>query len=402
MSNNIEEIVKKSANELSLEEIQILLDLAKSVYDEIPEQFHFDNIVKRILSNVPDGMDKRIGSIIYDAIAPCSAELANMYIQIQIYKDQTFVKTAKGKNLDKIGEQYTIPRLKATKARRIAEFIDENDNLVNLPIGNRFSVPSSNATITYKIVAQTSQTGHAIIECEQEGTIGNEYSGALLPLFTTNLKSATIIGTQQPARNEESDEDYSNRIIDKLNAKPFGGNIRAYKDYVEAISGTSEPKVFPVWDGGGTVKISVLDSQYNAISNEFISQIKEELDPTDYTGQGIGIAPIGHQVTVVTPTEYTINITGDITLETGVTLGSVQSLIEQNIENYLYNIRKTWVDDDKSYIYINRIIAAILEVEGVSNIDNVQINGSSSNITLNQNEYYQYIPVLGTVVLDEQ
>ena len=400
--SNIEDIITKSVDELTTEDITALLNLAKSVYSEIPEQYHYDNIVRRILDNIPDSMDKRVGSIIYDAIAPCSAELANMYIEIQIYKDQTYIKTAKGENLDKQGEQYTIPRLVETKAQRIAEFIDSNDNLVNLPVGSRFSVPSSNATITYKIVQQTT-TGHAIIECEQYGTIGNEYSGALLPLFTTdNLKSATIIGTQQPARDNETDEDYSERIIDKLNAKPFGGNIRAYKDYIESISGTSEPKVFPVWNGGGTVKISVLDSEYNAITSDFIDYIKELIDPEDYTGQGIGLAPIGHQVTVVTPTETTINITGNITLEEGVTLGSIETEIEENIENYLYGLRKTWVDDDTTYVYINRIIAAILEVDGVLNVDTVKINNSTNNVILVQDEINQYIPVLGTVVLNEQ
>lgn len=400
--SNMEDIINKSIDELTTDDIQALLNLAKSVYDEIPEQYHFDNIVKRVLSSVPDGMDKRIGAIIYDAITPCCAELANMYIQIQIYKDQTYVKSAKGKNLDDIGYQYSIPRLVASKAQRIAEFIDTNDNLINLPINSRFSVPSSNATITYKIIQQTT-TGHAIIECEQTGTIGNEYSGALLPLFTIdNLKSATIIGTQQPARDDETDEEYQDRIIDKLNTKPFGGNIRAYKDYIESISGTSEPKVFPAWNGGGTVKISVLDSEYNAISEDFIDYIKELIDPEEYTGQGIGMAPIGHVVTVVTPTEVEINITGDITLEPDVTIGSVQTLIEENIESYLYGLRKTWVNDNVTYVYINRVIASILEVEGVVNIDNVEINGSSDNLVLTQNEENQYIPVLETVVFDVQ
>ena len=401
--SNMEDIINKSVDELTTEDITALLNLAKSVYSEVPEQYNFDNILKRVLANVPDSMDKRIGSIIYDAIAPCCAELSNMYIQIQIYKDQTYVKTAKGDNLDKIGEQYTIPRLVATKAQRLADFVDSNDNAVNLPIGSRFSVPSSNATITYNLIRQTTTTGRAVIECEQYGTIGNEYSGALLPLFVTdNLKSATIVGTQQPARDKETDDDYSERIIDKLNAKSFGGNIRAYKDYIEGISGTSEPKVFPVWDGGGTVKLSIIDSQYNRISDEFVAQIKETIDPTAYTGQGIGIAPIGHQVTVVTPTNYTINITGDIYLETGVSLGSIETEIEENIESYLYSLRKTWVDDDTTYVYINRIVASILEVDGVSNVDNVKINNSSSNVSLTQNATNQYLPVLGTVVLSEQ
>ena len=73
--SDITDIINKNADELTLEEIQELLILAKSVYSEIPEQYHYDNIVKRVLSYVPENMDKRVGSIIYDAIAPCCAEL---------------------------------------------------------------------------------------------------------------------------------------------------------------------------------------------------------------------------------------------------------------------------------------------------------------------------------------
>ena len=402
--SNIADIIKKSVSELTTEDITALLDLAKSVYSEVPEQYSYENIKKRVLASVPDSMDKRVGAIIYDAIAPCCEELANIYIQIQIYKDQTYIKTAVDDNLDKLGEQYSIPRLKASKAQRIAEFIDTNDNLINLPVNSRFSVPDSSAAITYKIIEQTT-TGHAIIECEQTGTIGNEYSGALLPLFSIdNLKSATIIGTQQPARDEEIDDDYSNRIIDKMNAKPFAGNIRAYKDYIESISGTSEPQVYPVWNGGGTVKLSVLDSQYNAITPEFIDEIKELIDPTEYTGQGVGMAPVGHTVTVVTPTEITINVEADVYLKTGVTIDSVQPLVEQNIENYLYSIRKGWVDDQDSYsyVYLNRILATILETSGIINAENVKINNVTSNVVMEQTATEQFIPILGTVVLNEQ
>ena len=402
--SNIADIIKKSVSELTTEDIEALLNLAKSVYSEVPEQYSYDNILRRTLARVPNSMDKRTGAIIYDALAPCAGELANIYIEIQIYKDQTYIKTAKGGNLDKLGEQYSIPRLKASKAQRIAEFIDTNDNLINLPINSRFSVPDSNATVTYNLIRQTT-TGHAIIECEQTGTVGNEYSGALLPLFTIdNLKSATIIGTQQPARDEEIDDDYSERIIDKLNAKPFAGNIRAYKDYIESISGTSEPQVYPVWNGGGTVKVSIIDSEYNAISNEFMAEIKELIDPEEFTGQGVGMAPIGHYVTIDTPTEVEINITADVELETNVTIGTIHNEVEANIETYLYSIRKTWVDyqDKISYVFLNRILAAILATAGIVNADNVKINGQVANVTLEQTAIEQFIPILGTVVLNEQ
>ena len=267
--SNIQDIVNKDVSELTVDDIQQLKDFANRILGNVPEYYSYENILKRVLNSASDTIDKRVGSIFYDAVAPCCGEMAEEYIEIQIFKDQVYVLTAVGDNLDKIGENYSIPRKKATKALRIAQFIDTNDNLIDLPIGRRFSVPDSDSTITYVITKQI-ETGKALVECEQEGSIGNEYFGAILPLFTiNNLQEATLIGTQQPAQDVEDDDDYRERIIDKLNTKSFGGNIADYKDYISKIDGTSEPKVFPIWNGGGTVKVSVLDAQYNAITNEF-------------------------------------------------------------------------------------------------------------------------------------
>ena len=48
--------------------------------ENLDEYFNYDTILQRMLDNVSSKVDKREGSIIYDAIAPCAAELAQMYI----------------------------------------------------------------------------------------------------------------------------------------------------------------------------------------------------------------------------------------------------------------------------------------------------------------------------------
>ena len=45
------------------------------------ENVTYEDILQRMLDRVPDSMDKREGSIIYDALAPAAVELQLMYIQ---------------------------------------------------------------------------------------------------------------------------------------------------------------------------------------------------------------------------------------------------------------------------------------------------------------------------------
>ena len=390
----------KEISEYTQDEISEMVQTLKRIYSDVPEYYTYESILKRMLARVDDTMDKRIGSIIYDALAPCAAELAEEYIEIQIYKDQTYLLDAVGENLDRKGADFTIPRKTATQAERTGELIDTSNNLINLPIGSRFSVPESDMTVTFYIKSYIS-TGKPIFVCEQTGTVGNEYYGDLLPLFAiNNLKQAKITGIQKPAQDDENDDDYRARIISRLNSKPFGGNIADYKQYVENISGTSKPKVFPVWNGGGTVKISVLDSQYNAISEEFISEIKEIIDPEEYTGQGVGIAPIGHVVTVSTPTETTVNIKAQVVLDS-VSLGQIKADVEENLENYFLSVRKEWADSEKTNIFVSQVIATILQTAGVKNVTHVKLNNSEEDIILEDTAQEQFIPMLGEVTLYE-
>ena len=51
------------------------------------EDMTFENILNDMLSRVPNDVDKREGSIIYDALAPCAYHLAQTYFQLRHYMD---------------------------------------------------------------------------------------------------------------------------------------------------------------------------------------------------------------------------------------------------------------------------------------------------------------------------
>ena len=63
------------------------------------ERMTFENILKSMLSNVPSSFDKREGSIIYDALAPAAAELAQLYIDLDFTLKETFADTSDRKYL---------------------------------------------------------------------------------------------------------------------------------------------------------------------------------------------------------------------------------------------------------------------------------------------------------------
>ena len=58
------------------------------------EEITNEKILKQMLDRVPEGMDKREGSIIYDALAPSAVELQNTYIELDWILKQIFADTA--------------------------------------------------------------------------------------------------------------------------------------------------------------------------------------------------------------------------------------------------------------------------------------------------------------------
>ena len=95
--------------------------------ENLDEYYDFDNIMDRMLARVDDTLDKREGSMIYDALAPAAAELAQMYIVLKNNIDLVFADTAVGEYLDKLVEQLGVSRKQAAKAIRKGLFYNENE-----------------------------------------------------------------------------------------------------------------------------------------------------------------------------------------------------------------------------------------------------------------------------------
>ena len=377
----------------------------------------FEKILNRCLANdrLVD-VDKRVGSVIYDALAPVCLELAEAYVKMDILEEQTYLITATGNNLDKRVYDYGISRRKATRALRIGEFkqykvdsqgnyvLDENNQkiLIDMEIetGIRFAIPE-NAEITYEYIGKTD--GYKILECEQTGTQGNEHLGTILPLIPiTNLAQANIISTYKPAEDDETDTELRARAVANLNYGAFGGNIQDYIERVNAIDGVGQTKVFPAWQYNGSVLLSVVDPLYNPITDEFARNLKEQIDPEDSTGQGIGMAPIGHYVTITTPTRQDVDVALTIEFLNIETIETIQEEVERKIEEYFLSIRKSYAQDVNLTIYRARIIEKVLELEFVLNVTDVKLNGEMNDIVYVDEGLpgKQYLPYLRSVTIE--
>lgn len=357
----------------------------------------YEEILQRCLANdLLSDVDKRQGSIIYDSLAPLCMELAEAYIKMDVLESQSYLMTATGASLEKRVYDYGLTRKSGTYAERIGSFkkyktddegkyvLDEDGNKtlveMDVPENTRFAVPD-NSDVTYIYVGFTN--GHKILQCEQTGTEGNVHIGEITPLTgVTGLIEAHITGTYTPGEDDETDEELRKRCLDIINTNAFGGNISDYISYVNSIDGVGNTKVFPAWKYNGSVLLSVVDPTFNPITEEFARQIKEKMDPDESTGQGVGIAPIGHYVTVTTPKKIDVSVQLSVETDVNYELSELEEQIIEQIQEYFDNEKQSFAQNVTLAIYRARIIDAVLNVSQVVNVTNVLINGEDKDLVL--------------------
>lgn len=387
-----------------------------NVLSEYLQKYTYDYILTEALSKVPDNVDKREGSIIRDALSPCCYEAAKHILYLADIIEQTYIETANGLWLDGRVIEGGVTRDPATYAKKLGVFKTQLDEPCQISIGQSFSTVGDtilNYTAVQVYVNEDGDVvpGSYIMQCNTVGSVGNSYIGRIVPNdYIEKLASAEITTLLYPGEEEESDDSLRERFLANLMKTAFGGNIAQYRQWAKEIPGIGGVQVYPVWAGGGTVKLSIIDTDYNSCSSEFCQTILEKFDPENSggkTGLGLGIAPIGHKVAVSTPLPRTINVSGKITLLPGYKLETLLPQIKLALEEYLLSLRQAWEnsDDENNYsviVYLGRINFAILNVKGVSSAYELQLNGTDTDIRLTETSSLQEIPVLGTVSLDEQ
>lgn len=342
----------------------------------------YESLLNRALERVSSSVDTSEGSFLFDAIVPCIAELYQAYLYIDELEKRVFADTAYGEYLERRCAERGIYRKEATHSIRKGYFDNE------VPIGSRWGKEE----LVY-IVTELVQNGAYLLKCEQSGVIGNRYDGNLINMDAVeNINSATLGEVVISGANEETDDALRCRYFNSFEKEAFGGNIADYKGKVGSIEGVGQVKVYPAWNGGGTVKLQLLDKANNIPSVDLIETVQTLVDPVQNGGEGLGIAPIGHSVTVESAEAVEIQLTTHLTFK-GSSWENVSSLVNEVVEKYFNELRANWSENDL-VVRISQIESRILEIEGIIDIEGTQINGSDRNLYLSGEE----VPVLVGVV----
>ena len=311
----------------------------------------YEELMEKKLDRIDDRRDKRQGSLIYDALAPNAAETAQFYADLDLLADRTFADTAVGEDLTRRAAERGMLRKGAVKATFYGRFLDADGAVYPVENGTRFALEE------YKyIVLGREADGRYILECETEGACGNVYLGELLPLETMpDLAKATLEELRTDGEDAEGDEELRKRFFASFDADAFGGNIADYKRKVNAMQNVGGLKVYPAWNGGGTVKLVLIDQGWRRPTETELAALQKVAED--------------------------------------VTKGTVLTKLTEGFSAYFEELRKNWADSDFLTVRISHLESRALETDGVVDVSDCGINGGSGNLILGAND----VPVLGEI-----
>lgn len=348
-------------------------------YENMTYEVILQRMIDRVSTKYPN-LDNREGSIIFNALAPAALEMAVMYTELDNVLKESFVDTASREYIMVACKQIgmDITQFEAKVGTHKGEFN------VEVPIGSRWNCELFNYTVTESLGMNGEYYTYQM-ECDTAGTAPNNLTGDLTAItdIPTGLNYSKVTECLIEGENETSDEDVKTAYFDFVNSTVSDGNVGQYERWCSEYDGVGNYKIFPLWNGSNTVKVSILNPSNRKASDTLVAEFQKYLDP-NIEGMGNGVAPIGAFVTVTTAREIPISVSANIVLKAGYSdTSGITAALTKHFSDIAYE--KTTV----SYMTIG---AVILGVDGVESVSNLKINNSTVDIQLNSEE----IPALGT------
>ena len=360
--------------------------------NRIIKDLTFETIVSRMKADLKNPPNRVEGSFAADNIQAVAKEILKYYDYVEFLQDQHYAETAQGEYLDKKAKEVGVFRKEPTKANGFATF--EGTPGVMIPAG--FRVHSDSYTYITKEIGYIEDNGQVVlpIEAEKAGKESNIPAGSIYK-FDSGVGGLRRVHNEKAVENGtdlEDDESLRERTLLRMRYPGTSGNQYHYMHWAMEVDGVGRVRVFPVWDGPGTVKVSILDSNQRVANQDLIKKVKHHID-NDGDSMGESLAPIGALLTVDTAKTKNLNIEGKVILEQGSRLRreDLAETLKKELQAYI----DTTIAYKTSRLTVAKVIDILYSVEGVQDITELTVNGVNDSIAFGQEE----IPFVESVVL---
>jgi uncharacterized phage protein gp47/JayE len=373
-----------------------------------------DRIRARLVAHVNLGLDPRspafldaiMGSIFGDLEGPAALALDQFYDFAEVIARAVIPTTSFGVWLDDWALSLGLERKDEAFAGGTVTFTGTNGTAILTGQQVTTTTGPEGDPIAFQVDAPGGTIGGGgtldlPVTAVTAGSTGNVAAGTItIPTPSiAGVSAVTNAAAMTGGADVEDDEQLNLRVREALSGDVGSGTVADYVRWGKAYPGVGFVTVVPVGRGPGTVDVYITDLNNDPMPPSGVAGLQAQLDPV--TGQGLGLAPIGHDVLVLTPGTFAVTVVATVTHDTGYTLDgtggtrATRALITAAIRRYVDGLP---VGSD---VLRNKVVAAIVDVVGVANVTTT--GGSAMTINTSTAEVIAVpatdVAVSGTITL---
>lgn len=324
-----------------------------------------------------NGQSSIEGTFNADMLTANSIEFEQAYAEIGLMIQANFADTSWGEYLTMRAAEFGVVRKAATAAVVTLKLAGEVGSSVIA--GSLFSTAQD--VKFYTTAAATigaGGTATVAATCGAVGAVGNVESGTIIniPYSIPGILSVSNEVAAHDGYDEETDAALLARYLLKVRTPATSGNEYHYKQWALSVSGVGQVKVKSLWNGKGTVKVIIVDSNNATASSTLIQAVADYIET---------VRPIGATVTVASPAPLEMNISADV-------VGSADAATVKTAVNAYFKS----TGFNAQYVSIAQIGKILLSIDGISDYANLKLNGDTTNIIFSD----ELLPACGTVTLN--
>lgn len=361
-------------------------------------------IHEKMLSNLPEDIDKSEGGFPWDFTRPTAIEIAELkeYVLVEVLRSLSPVTCEESYLLDYHADGRGLVRRESVNATGYVT-VTAKAGLV-IPLGYGFSTEADDEGNTIDFVTTEEVTVDSLgnakipIEAAEGGSASNvgvnaivlhtgDETGELLDEIISVTNEEAVTG----GLDEEDDDTLRERIVeyDRSHDISYVGNVADYKRWALSVPGVGAVTVIPAKDDSGIIKIILMDQNGVPASKQIQDAVYDYIMRPD--SESDRLAPPNAVLEITAPETVVVNISAVVYLREAE-IGDVQNDLKAALQSYLLN-----VSSNDSAVRISAINSILGAVSGIYDYDSVQINGVSKNVDLESGQ----MPVLGTVTITE-
>lgn len=344
------------------------------MYENITEKL----ILSRMKEAINNGIDTTEGTFSHDILSPNANEIARLYASMDFALSQAFLVEAEGDYLTDKAKEFGVERKDEQKAVGTVTFYGTDGTKIP-----KHSIVATMRNLQYETIEDAFIKGETVDVTVQALVAGEEYNVEAFAIRTlsTSINGITKVENKEVfvgGRLVESDDALRKRTFDKINYPSASGNANHYKEWAYDINGVGAVKVIPVWDGPGTVKVIILDSNKQPANSALIKEVYDHIEEN---------RPIGANVTVETARTRNFSLSVNIKQIGSGLMEDIREELTERVNAYLHKI--AFEQERVSY---NKIVAILETMDSVADYKSVKINNLAvgEDLMLESNE----IPVL--------